>query len=100
CDFHPARYAGGRRPWAGGLKTHKPQTTVLGPPGTPLWQSTHRNFAPRVGVAYRLTKKGDFVMRAGWGIFYDLGNGTVANLGQFFPNNGRTVAGGSPLPLS
>jgi len=99
-DFNPAPSAGDGTTLAGWLNTNNPQTTILGPPGTPLWQSSYRNFAPRVGLAYRLTAKGGFVMRAAWGIFYDLGNGTVANLGQFFPNNGRTVAAGSPLPLS
>jgi hypothetical protein len=99
-DFNPSPSAGDGTTLAGWLNTNNPQTTILGPPGTPLWQSRYRNFAPRVGIAYRLSSKGDLVVRGGWGLFYDLGDGTVANLGTFFPNNIVIRGVGSPLPLS
>ena len=37
-----------------------------------LYQPDYRNFAPRVSVAYDVTGSGKTVVRAGWGIFYDL----------------------------
>jgi hypothetical protein len=59
----------------------------LAPPGTPIWTTKYGNFAPRLGVAYSLTPKGDFILRAGGGIFYDLGIGSSANLAYSFPNS-------------
>jgi hypothetical protein len=35
-----------------------------------LWTADHNNFAPRIGLAYMLTRK--TVVRAGYGIFYDV----------------------------
>jgi hypothetical protein len=37
----------------------------------PLWGSTYTNFAPRIGLAYRLSKSGRTVVRAGAGYYYD-----------------------------
>lgn len=36
-----------------------------------LWPPAHRNFAPRVGLAYRPTAEGRTVVRAGVGLYYD-----------------------------
>ena len=49
---------------------------------TPLWKTTHGNFAPRVGLAYQLrqTPGRETVIRGGFGVFYDLGN-TFASAG-------------------
>lgn len=63
-----------------------PATLQLAPTGTPVWSTRYTNFSPRVGGAYRITEKGDLVLRAGWGIFYDLGTGTSAGLLSLFPN--------------
>jgi hypothetical protein len=63
-----------------------PALLALAPTGTPLWHTTYGNFAPRLGAAYALTDKGDFVLRAGGGIFYDLGVGSAADLTSTFPN--------------
>lgn len=45
------------------------------PPGTPLYATGYRNFAPRVGAAWQIanTGHGITVLRAGGGLFYDLG---------------------------
>ena len=44
-------------------------------PGTPLWQTTYLNFAPRVGFAYQLLDKNNptLLLRGGFGVHYDLG---------------------------
>jgi hypothetical protein len=45
----------------------------IGSPGGPgsLYNPDYNNFAPRIGLAYDLTGKGETVVRAGWGLFYD-----------------------------
>jgi Carboxypeptidase regulatory-like domain/TonB-dependent Receptor Plug Domain len=37
----------------------------------PLWPTSYRDFAPRLGLALRLTQDGRTVLRAGGGIYYD-----------------------------
>ncbi|MBL8216871.1 MAG: TonB-dependent receptor, partial [Bryobacterales bacterium] len=51
-----------------------PATATLAPRGTPFYQTTYNNFAPRIGVAYRPFQS-NTVIRAGLGLFYDLGYG-------------------------
>jgi hypothetical protein len=52
-----------------------PVTMSLAPEGTPLWQTSWYNFAPRLGAAYILQTRPDFetVVRGGAGAFYDTG---------------------------
>src|SRR5207244_13331441 len=35
----------------------QPATAALAPRGTPLWQTTYGNFAPRIGTAYSLSAR-------------------------------------------
>lgn len=65
-----------------------PSTLTLAPRGTALWKTTYNNFAPRVGLAYQLSSRQgrELVLRAGLGVFYDLGNGQSAQgFGSVFP---------------
>ncbi len=57
-------------------------TAVVAPKGSPLWQATYRNFAPRMGAVYQLipTPGRETVIRGGFGVYYDLGN-TYASTG-------------------
>lgn len=52
-----------------------PMTATLAPFGTPLWETTWANVAPRIGAAYKLSDRHDIVLRGGWGLYYDLGTG-------------------------
>ena len=52
-------------------------TMTLAPAGTPLWTPQKDDFAPRLGIAWN--PRSDLVVRAGAGIFYDLGYSAVAN---------------------
>src|SRR5262249_31091165 len=70
------------------------------PKGTPLWNTQYGNIAPRMGIAYRLDAKGDFVLRAGAGIFYDLGLGAASIVPSYWPNSAFTFDPGVSLPLS
>ena len=77
-----------------------PATLTLAPRGTPLWRTTYGNFAPRVGVAYRLTdnQARATVLRAGFGIFYDLGTGTSATAANGFPYATAKILANVPYP--
>jgi Carboxypeptidase regulatory-like domain len=49
-----------------------PQTgTFIDRNKLPLWPVPYTNFAPRLGVAWRVRKSGGTVFRAGGGLFYD-----------------------------
>ena len=56
-----------------------PAKIALAPRGTSLYQTTYGNIAPRVGVAYQLAGNQDWrtVFRGGFGVFYDLGSGSL-----------------------
>jgi len=76
-----------------------PAMLQLAPTGTALWQTTYGDFAPRIGMAYRPTKNGDLVIRAGAGIYYDLGVGSSAQLAVEFPNSASTSYPSVSVPL-
>ena len=67
-------------------------TMKLAPIGTPLYKTTYNNVAPRFGLAYQISQHSgrETVLRGGMGVFYDLGNGSVAG--------GFTVAPFSSTP--
>jgi hypothetical protein len=77
---------------------------TLAPPGTPLWRTTYRNFAPRVGAAYHLSDKPgrDTVVRGSFGIYYDMGIGNplIFLTSAPFSRYGGTVTGTYPAILA
>jgi len=79
-----------------------PATMTLAPRGTPLYQTTYGNVAPRVGLAYQLRGRPDWgtVLRAGFGISSDLGQGSLGGVSSFFPYNATNSFAPSPFPLS
>ena len=80
-----------------------PATLSLAPRGTPLWKSTFGNFAPRVGLVDQLstTPGRELLLRAGLGLFYDLGNGQAAQgFGSVFPFVAVKRLTNVPYPLS
>ncbi len=61
---------------------------ALAPAGARLWRTTFGNFAPRLGFTYRLNTQPEkeLMLRAGLGLFYDLGTGQSAQgFGSVFP---------------
>jgi carboxypeptidase family protein/TonB-dependent receptor-like protein len=99
-ELSPAPSAREGTTLAAWTNVNNPAATALAPSGTPLWRTTYTNFAPRVGMAYSLTPSGDFVLRAGGGIFYDLGSDTAASLASTFPNSAASFSPPVTLPLS
>jgi hypothetical protein len=78
-----------------------PTTIALAPRGTPLYEITYGNFAPRVGLAYQLRglRGWDAVLRAGFGMFYDLGQGPLGGVSSFFPYIALKIIQPSPVPF-
>jgi len=60
-------------------------TATIAPRGTPLWNPKKDNFAPRLGLAWQA--RPNLVLRAGAGIFYDLGYSDITNAMISFPYN-------------
>ena len=83
-----------------------PATTVLAPPGTPLYKTTYNNFAPRIGVVYQLRENpgSETILRGGFGVFYDVGNGETSgafgSLAFPFGTVRRSVNVALPLSLA
>jgi len=73
-------------------------TMTLAPPGTSLWQAQKDNFAPRLGIAWR--PLANLVLRAGAGIFYDLGYSSIANGLGGFPYVQTKTSSNVSFPLS
>lgn len=55
------------------LDLNNPSAIRLAPAGTPAYRTRYNNFAPRAGVAYRISDSSSFatVIRGGFGVFYD-----------------------------
>lgn len=98
-ELDPAPSPRGGTTLAAWRNVNDPAALALAPFGTSLWTPIYTNFAPRVGIAYRLSPKGDFVVRGGWGIFYDLASDAAANLGSDFPNIASNISYNVQLPL-
>jgi hypothetical protein len=73
-------------------------TMTIAPPGTPLWHAQKDDFAPRLGVAW--SPLPNLVLRAGAGIFYDLGYSAVANATNAFPFSQQKLILSTSFPLS
>jgi hypothetical protein len=99
-ELSPAPSGRGTTTLASWENTGTPSAISLAPSGTGLWKTTYGNVAPRVSVAYALTKSRDFVIRAGWGIFYDLGVGQAATLATQFPNAAALTTANVSVPTS
>jgi hypothetical protein len=50
-------------------------------------------------MALKLNESGSTVLRAGWGLYYDLGTGTAASLGIYFPNSSDSYTTGVAFPV-
>jgi carboxypeptidase family protein/TonB-dependent receptor-like protein len=78
-----------------------PATMTLAPRGTPLYETTYGNVAPRLGLAYQLSGSRIWgaVLRAGFGMFYDLGQGSLGGVTSFFPYSASKIVQPSPTPF-
>jgi len=72
-------------------------TTTLAPAGTPLWHPQKDDLAPRLGLAWQA--RSTLVIRAGAGIFYDLGYSDITNAMISFPYIQEKLIFGTSFPL-
>lgn len=79
-----------------------PADLALAPRGTPLYQTTYGNVAPRIGLVYQLGGRENWgaVLRGGIGTFYDLGSGSLGGASSYFPYLSDKFASGVAFPLS
>ena len=77
---------------------------ALAPAGTPPFNTTYQNLAPRLGVAYQLHQKQAVltVLRGGFGLFYDLATSEFASTigAGSYPFGGFRRQSGGTFPLS
>jgi hypothetical protein len=99
-ELDPAPSPLGSTTFAAWNGVNDPATMSLASSGASLWNTTYGNFAPRFGIAYSLTKNGDFVVRAGAGVFYDLGVGNAANVASTFPNDAVQFVPSATVPVT
>jgi hypothetical protein len=76
-EVNPAPHGAGGNDAYTASGIDNPATITLAPQGTPLYNTRYLNLAPRVGVAYMLSRElgRETVLRGGAGMFYDMGNG-------------------------
>jgi hypothetical protein len=81
---------------------NNPATIALAPRGTPLYQTTYGNVAPRLGLAWQLGGRPNWgaILRAGAGIFYDLGSGSLGGVTSYFPYGATKIIPSALFPLS
>jgi hypothetical protein len=81
---------------------NNPATMTLAPRGTPLYETTFGNVGPRIGLAYQLggIRNWGAVLRTGFGVFYDLGQGSLGGVSSFFPYSGSRSFTLGAFPLS
>ena len=79
-----------------------PPTMTLAPHGTSLYQTTYGNVAPRLGIAYQFGRDPNrsAVLRGGFGIFYDLGSGSLGGVSSYWPFHELKSLSLVPYPLS
>ncbi len=75
-----------------------PAPNSLMPDAGALWPMRYTQFAPRAGAAYRLP--GGSVLRAGWGVFYDLGFSAATDPINGFPYNRWQFSARGPVSMS
>lgn len=86
---------------ATGLNASGPPIVTLPAPlpgtlaATQLWRSSYRQVAPRAGIAQRIGE--NMVVRAGWGLFYNLGFSAATDPINGFPFNRWQFRGGEGL---
>jgi hypothetical protein len=66
----------------------------------PIWPSSYHNLAPRIGVAYRLTKDGRNVLRAGAGLYYDSSVSIATDVLDSGPLNSSALGSAAHAPFS
>ena len=101
-DFVPSAIKGPNFAAVTGFNLSDLSNLALAPAGTPPYQTTYGNFAPRIGLAFQLSQRKDWqtVFRGGFGVFYDLSSSEAGNAASltFYPFGIGTSVSGGPYP--
>jgi hypothetical protein len=102
-DSAPSTLSGPRLPAVTGYDPQNLSQLTLAPLGTTPFHTRFANFAPRLGIAYGLENRPKFetVLRAGFGVFYDLASSEIGSLVQSsgYPFSALNVIPGGTFPL-
>jgi outer membrane lipoprotein-sorting protein len=102
-DFAPKTSSGPSLPAV--VNFNDLSTLALAPLGTPVFSTRYGNLAPRLGIAYQISRKAGWerVLRGGWGIFYDLATTQLQTYNYYYPfgsNNYTNPIFSGQFPLS
>jgi hypothetical protein len=101
-DFTPSVANGSPIPAVTGFSLTDLTNLALAPAGAKIYGTRYGSVAPRIGAAYQISPSGDWglVLRAGFGVFYDLASTEVDNIGfQYYPYSIYSLSYGTPFPL-
>jgi hypothetical protein len=100
-DFAPSSISGPNFYGVTGFNLSNLSDLALASAGTPPYATPYRNIAPRLGLAYQLSRRQgrETVLRGGFGVFYDLATSEAGNLafGTDYPFGGENILPGPPL---
>ena len=102
-DFSPSTLSGPSIPAVTGFNLNNFSQLAIAPGGTSPFRTTFGNVAPRIGLAYQLTKNQNWetVLRGGFGVFYDLASSETGGLINALPPFGQfNIIVGATFPLS
>ncbi len=102
-DFSPSTVDGPDLVAVASFDVNDLSNLALAPAGTPVFNTTYGNVAPRVGLAYQLSQKQGWgtVLRGGFGLFYDLATQEAGNfiVSGSFPFGAFNLVFGGNFPL-
>jgi hypothetical protein len=103
-DFAPSSTSGPNIPGLVGYNLKDLSNLGLAPAGTPPFNTTYGNIAPRLGLAYQISQSQEWqtVLRGGFGVFYDLVSSQAGNATTYgsYPFGSVNVSRGGTFPLS
>jgi len=103
-DFVPQTISGPNFPAVTGFDLSNLSNLALAPAGRPIYNTTYSNFAPRIGIAYQISRsqKWQTVARGGFGVFYDLATSEEGNVygNTSYPFGSSGIVFGGTYPLS
>jgi hypothetical protein len=103
-ELNPAPHGATDAEHPSAVTTIEPLSAVsLAPPGAPLYATSTRTAGPRAGAVYRLGDRRGWTttIRGGYGLYFDLGYGAVANAAGAFPLlRTKRLAAGTAFPLN
>jgi hypothetical protein len=103
-DYDPPPSESTGHPFYTAINLNDPANVAIAPKGTPLWNASKHNLAPRLGFAYVVHSSAELetVIRGGGGVFYGLGDqqGAQGTLGFPYSRSEYLYGAAGTYPLS